>query len=60
MPRNIDMIVCLHLPLFTKWLREVRAGGTRVLAVRDFPDMLDQLMAPAGLKEAVVHAGTGR
>ena len=52
-----DMIVCLHLPLFTKWLREVRAGGTRVLAIRDAPDMLDQLMAPAGLKEAVVHAG---
>jgi len=55
--RAADMIICLHLPLFTKWLREVRAGGTRVLAVRDSPDMLDQLMAPKGLKEAVLHAG---
>lgn len=55
--RMADMIACLHLPLFTKWLREVRSGGTRVLAIRDTPDMLDQLMAPKGLKEAVVHAG---
>lgn len=55
--RSADMIVCLHLPLFTNWLREVRDGGTRVLAIRDAPDMLDQLMAPEGLKEAVVHAG---
>ena len=55
--RAADMLVCLHLPLFTKWLREVRNGGTRVLAIRDTPDMLQQLMAPAGLKDAVVHAG---
>jgi len=55
--RAADMIVTMHLPLFTSWLRDVRRGGTRVLAVRDTPDMLDQLMAPAGLKEAVVHAG---
>ena len=45
------------MPLFTKWLREVRNGGTRVLAIRDSADMLDQLMAPKGLKEAVLHAG---
>jgi 2,5-dihydroxypyridine 5,6-dioxygenase len=55
--RGADMIACLHLPLFTKWLREVRNGGTRVLAIRDSADMLDQLMAPKGLKEAVLHAG---
>ncbi len=55
--RAADMIACLHLPLFTKWLREVRNGGTRVLSIRDTPDMLDQLMSPKGLKEAVVHAG---
>ena len=52
-----DMLVCLHLPLFTKWLRQVRDRGTRVLAIRDAPDMLQQLLAPKGLKEAVVHAG---
>jgi 2,5-dihydroxypyridine 5,6-dioxygenase len=55
--RAADLLVCLHLPLFTKWLREVRNGGTRVLSVRDTPDMLEQLMAPRGLKEAIVHAG---
>lgn len=55
--RAADMIACLHLPLFTKWLREVRQGGTRVLSIRDSADMLDQLMAPDGLKAAVVHAG---
>ena len=51
-----DMLVCLHVPLFTKWLREVRDGGTRVLLVRDHPDDLEQCMSPPGLKEAVLHA----
>lgn len=51
-----DMLVCLHVPLFTLWLREVRAGGTRVLLVRDHPDDLEQCMSPPGLKEAVCHA----
>jgi 2,5-dihydroxypyridine 5,6-dioxygenase len=51
-----DMLVCLHVPLFTKWLKEVRNGGTRVLLVRDHPDDLEQCMAPPGLKEAVLHA----
>jgi 2,5-dihydroxypyridine 5,6-dioxygenase len=51
-----DMLVCLHVPLFTKWLKEVRAGGTRVLLVRDHPDDLEQCMSPPGLKEAVLHA----
>jgi 2,5-dihydroxypyridine 5,6-dioxygenase len=50
------MIVSMHLAVFTNWLKEVRKGGTRVLAIRDSADMLDQLMAPKGLKEAVVHA----
>jgi 2,5-dihydroxypyridine 5,6-dioxygenase len=54
--RAADMVVSMHLAVFTKWLKEVRAGGTRVLSVRDTPDMLDQLMAPKGLKEAVLHA----
>jgi len=55
--RAADMIASCHLMLFTKFMREVRNGGTRVLQIRDTPDMLDQLMAPKGLKEAVVHAG---
>ena len=51
-----DMIVIFHVPLFSKWLKEVRDTGTRVLMVIDAPDDLEQLMAPAGLKEAVLHA----
>ena len=52
-----DMLVCLHIPLFTRWLKEARDAGTRVLMVIDGPDELEELMAPPGLKEAVVHAG---
>src|SRR5450631_1348979 len=52
-----DMLVCLHIPLFTRWLKDARAAGTRVLMVIDAPDELEELMAPPGLKEAVVHAG---
>jgi 2,5-dihydroxypyridine 5,6-dioxygenase len=52
-----DLLVCLHIPLFTKWLAEVRAGGTRVLMIIDGPDQLAELMSPPGLKEAVIHAG---
>jgi len=37
-------------------LKDVRAGGTRVLMIIDHPDDLEQAMAPPGLKEAVVHA----
>jgi 2,5-dihydroxypyridine 5,6-dioxygenase len=51
-----DMIVIFHVPLFSKWLKEVRDVGTRVLMVIDAPDDLEQLMSPAGLKEAVLHA----
>jgi 2,5-dihydroxypyridine 5,6-dioxygenase len=51
-----DLLVCLHIPLFTKWLKTVRDAGTRVLMVIDGPDDLEQLMAPPGLKEAVLHA----
>jgi 2,5-dihydroxypyridine 5,6-dioxygenase len=52
-----DLLVCLHIPLFTKWLADVRAAGTRVLMIIDEPDDLERLMAPPGLKEAVLRAG---
>src|SRR5260221_6069568 len=52
-----DMLVCLHIPLFTRWLKEGRDAGTRVLMVIDGPDELETLMAPPGLKEAVGDAG---
>ena len=44
-----DMLVCLHIPLFTRWLKEARDAGTRVLMVIDGPDELEELMAPPGL-----------
>ena len=53
-----DMLVCLHIPLFTRWLKEARDAGTRVLMVIDGPDELEELMAPPGLKEAVIYAGS--
>jgi 2,5-dihydroxypyridine 5,6-dioxygenase len=51
-----DLVVIFHVPLFTKWLKQVMDGGTRVLMIIDAPDDLEQLMSPAGLKEAMKHA----
>src|SRR3979411_3027654 len=56
--KSADMLVCLHIPLFTRWLKEARDAGARVLMVIDPPDELDTLMAPPGLKEAVQYAGS--
>src|SRR5919201_297826 len=53
-----DMVVVFHVPLFTKWLKQVMDGGTRVLMIIDSPDDLEQLMSPAGLKEACKYAET--
>jgi 2,5-dihydroxypyridine 5,6-dioxygenase len=55
--KAVDMLVCFHIPLFTRWLKDVRDAGTRVLMIIDAPDDLEQLMSPPGLKEAVIHAG---
>jgi 2,5-dihydroxypyridine 5,6-dioxygenase len=51
-----DIVVCFHVPLFTKWLKDVLQSGTRLLMIIDAPDDLEQLMSPPGLKEAVLHA----
>src|SRR5687767_15642291 len=51
-----DLIVIFHVPLFTRWLKQVTDGGTRVLMIIDAPDDLEQLMSPPGLKEACKHA----
>ena len=51
-----DMIVIFHVPLFSRWLKTVMDGGTRVLMIIDAPDELEQLMSPPGLKEACKHA----
>ena len=50
-----DMVVIFHVPLFTKWLKNAMDAGTRVLMIIDSPDDLEQLMAPKGLKEAVLY-----
>jgi 2,5-dihydroxypyridine 5,6-dioxygenase len=54
--RAADLVVIFHVPLFTKWLRQVLEGGTRVLMIIDGPEELEELMAPPGLKEACKHA----
>lgn len=51
-----DLLVIFHVPLFTRWLKEVMDSGTRVLMIIDAPDDLEQLMSPPGLKEAVKYA----
>ena len=56
--RAADLVVIFHVPLFTKWLKQVLDGGTRVLMIIDAPDDLEQLLAPPGLKEACKYAET--
>ena len=51
-----DLLVIFHVPLFTRWLKEVMDSGTRVLMIIDAPDDLEQLLSPPGLKEAVKYA----
>lgn len=52
----VDMVLIFHVPLFSKWLRDVQANGVRVQMIIDAPDDLYQLQSPPGLKEAVLHA----
>ena len=52
-----DIIVILHIPLFTKWLKAVRDAGARVLMVIDAPEMLESLMSPPDLKPSTIYAG---
>ena len=51
-----DMVVIFHVPLFTKWLKQVMDGGTRVLMIIDSPDDLER---PAGAlaRRACKYAG---
>ncbi|MEZ5667648.1 MAG: hypothetical protein R3F55_09495 [Alphaproteobacteria bacterium] len=51
-----DIIVIFHVPLFTRWLKDVMGAGVRVLMIIDAPDDLEQLMSPPGLKEACLYA----
>jgi 2,5-dihydroxypyridine 5,6-dioxygenase len=51
-----DLVCAFFAPNFSKWQREVRAAGGRVLSIGDSPDNLASLISPPGLKEAVVYA----
>jgi len=51
-----DMVLIFHVPLFSKWLKQVMGHGVRVQMIIDTPDDLHQLQSPPGLKEAVLHA----
>ena len=50
-----DLVICFHVPLFTQWLKEVRAAGTRVLMVVDHPDDLAAHMSSPSVKDATVY-----
>lgn len=52
----VDMVLIFHVPLFSKWLRDIQAKGVRVQMIIDAPDDLCQLQSPPGLKAAVLHA----
>ena len=54
--KQADLVVVFHVPLFTRWLKDVMDGGTRVLMIIDAPDDLEQLLSPPGLKEACKYA----
>ena len=54
-----DLLTCFHVPLFTKWLKQVRDAGTRVQMIVDHPDDLSNNQASPGMKAATV-AGSSR
>ena len=51
-----DLVLRFLPPNFSRWQREAREAGTRILSVVVAPDELARLQSPPGLKEAVLHA----
>ena len=51
-----DMLIAMHVPLFTRWMKEVRAVGTRVLMVVDHPDNLRAQMSTQDVKVATLYS----
>ena len=47
-----DLILAMHVPLFTKWMHEVRETGTRVQMIVDHPDDLKSQMSTPEVKRA--------
>ena len=50
-----DLLVCFHVPLFTRWLKKVRDAQTRVLMIVDHPDDLAAHMSTPAVKEATIY-----
>lgn len=50
-----DLLIAFHVPLFTKWMKEVRAAGTRVQMVVDHPDDLQTQMSTPAVKTATLY-----
>ncbi|MEE3000705.1 MAG: leucyl aminopeptidase [Pseudomonadota bacterium] len=47
-----DLVLAMHVPLFTKWMHDVRASGTRVQMIIDHPDDLKSQMSTPAVKRA--------
>ena len=47
-----DLVLAMHVPLFTKWMHQVRAAGTRVQMIIDHPDDLRSQMSTPEVKRA--------
>ena len=50
-----DLILAMRVPLFTKWMHEVRAAGTRVQMIIDHPDDLGSQMSTPDVKRATKY-----
>jgi len=51
-----DLLIAMHVPLFTNWMKQVRAAGTRVLMVVDHPDNLRSQMSTEAVKVATLYS----
>jgi 2,5-dihydroxypyridine 5,6-dioxygenase len=54
--KQCQLLVSFHAPNFARWSRDLRATGTRILAILDGPAELAKLLSPPGLKPAVLAA----
>ena len=50
-----DLVLAMHVPLFTKWMHEVRAAGTRVQMIVDHPDDLKSQQSNHEVKRATLY-----
>jgi 2,5-dihydroxypyridine 5,6-dioxygenase len=55
--KSANLVCTFFPPNLSRWLQELQASGGRILSIIASPDQLAKLISPAGLKEAVLHAG---